>query len=54
MTKVKFKNENSQDKEGIVTDTFGNFVELKEIELGDYYIRHVNDIEIIGTKQNDN
>ena len=34
-------------KTGFVTDVYGNYVEVKEKESGEYFIRHVQRIEII-------
>lgn len=42
-----FKVKERQMKVGRIIDTFLNYIELQEIERGEYYIRHINEIEII-------
>jgi hypothetical protein len=47
MTKVWFKYSSSQHKVGIVTDTYGSYVEVWCEDKKDWFIVHVNDIQII-------
>lgn len=45
-----FKISELQSKVGIITDYFVNYIELKEIERGNYYIVHESKVNIIYKK----
>lgn len=32
---------------GLITDTFGEYIELKDLETGKYVIRHISKVELI-------
>lgn len=34
-------------KVGVITDVYSDYIELKETETNEYYIRHIDDIEVI-------
>ncbi len=47
MVKVWFEIKELQNKVGVITDLYGNYIEVYCEEIQDYYIRHIDKIEII-------
>lgn len=45
--KAWFSISNLQKKVGVITDRFGDYIELKEVQRGDYYIKHESEVTLI-------